>query len=409
MLLPSDQGPRRGHADGSDHGRPPAARRLVAVLATLVLAPLMAVAMTAASPSIAAADTPVALTGEEQAHLDLLNAYRRDRGLPAVAVDARVQADTRRWTRAMADRGDLAHDPGLREACFAASSTCAGWSENVGVAGDHARVFQLFAGSSGHARNMATSSPDTPVRVGIGVLRSGGQTWVVQRFVRCWCENDDLANRLNGDRANALAFAESLHQDFLGTSGSSVSLDHVAAPLAYGVERWRVVERLAYSDAWVGAMVDRFYRATLGRAPDADGRSFWIDAIRRGQSPAEVAARFYASGEYYAAVGGSDRAWVEALYEALLGRRGDAGGVDHWVQRLRAGTTRSAVAVDFYQSVESRRVRVVGLYDLLLDRRPDARGLEHWVARLADGQDVRLAIELAGSGEYLQRAIARHG
>jgi uncharacterized protein YkwD len=382
------------------------ARHLAGALAALVLAPILAVA--APSPAAAIpvpAGTPVQLTVEEQAHLDLLNRYRADRGLATLEVDARVQVDARQWAATMAGSRTLAHDPGLRDDCFAASITCAGWSENVGQAADHARVFQLFAGSPGHAANMATD-PGGTVRVGIGVLRSGGTTWVVQRFMRCDCDNAGLALKLNTQRRHALAFAEALHSDFLGTRGSAASLDAVAAPMAYGVSRQVVTERLAYSDAWVGAMVDRFYRSTLGRTPDAAGRDHWIQEIRSGRSPAEVAAHFFASEEYFRSTGGSTDGWVRDLYEQLLGRAGDAEGVRHWVDRAhRSG--REPVAIEFYQSAESRSVRVEGLYDLLLGRNPDDHGLVYWIFRLADGQDVRLAVDLATSEEYLGRAIQR--
>lgn len=380
-------------------------RRLAGVLALLLLAPLLATATSVARPDVAAAATTVQLTVEEQAHLDLLNRYRAERGLPALEVDARVQVDARQWATAMAADRRLAHDPGLRDDCFAASSTCSGWLENVGQAADHARVFELFTRSSGHAANMATD-PGTTVRTGIAVLRSGGTTWVVQRFVYCQCDNEGLALELNRQRQHAVDFAEALHADFLGTAGTPASLDTVAAPLAYGVSRADVTARLAYSDAWVGAMVDRFYWSTLRRAPDADGRAFWVGVIRSGRSPAEVAAYFFSSDEYFQSAGGRNDAWVRALYQELLGRSGDAQGVAHWADRAdRSG--RPAVAFEFYQSVESRGVRVNGLYDLLLAREPDDRGFVHWVHRLADGQDVRLAIDLASCDEYLGRAIQR--
>ena len=380
------------------------ARRLRGILAVVVLAPLLATMSVLPAPAAAGA-TALQLTVEEQAHLDLLNRYRAERGLPVLVVDARIQVDAREWANTMARSRQLAHDPGLRDDCLAASGTCSGWAENVGKASDHGRVFELFTRSPGHASNMGTN-PDTTVRVGIAVLRSGDTTWVVQRFMRCQCENDGLALRLNQQRERALAFARALHADFLGTGGTAASLDSVAAPLAYGASRREVTERLAYSDAWVGAMVDRFYRSTLGRVPDAEGRAYWVARIRSGHSPAEVAAHFFASEEYFQSTGGRNDAWVRDLYRQLLGRPGDAEGAAHWVDRIhRSG--REPVAVEFYQSVESRGVRVDELYELLLARNPDDHGFVYWIFRLADGQDVRLAVDLATSEEYLGRAIER--
>lgn len=387
------------------------ARALRAATVGILLAGLLAgvLVLSPGASSPASAATSVSLTTAEADHLRMLNDYRRSKGLAPLSVDARVQADAREWARRLGDAGTVAHDPGLRADCEAASPTCSGWAENVGSAGSHQRVFELFVGSAGHERNLRLGSAGgDPYRVGVGVYRTGGQTFVVHRFVRCDCRNDDLASWMNGARRADLAFAQGLFSDFLGRTAGTAELDTVAAPLAYGVPRRQVVVGLAFSDAWVGAMVDRFYRATLGRDAEGAGKQFWTEAIRSGRTPAEVAAHFFASEEYYVRSGGTDRDWVRALYVALLGRQPDGAGVDHWVSVLQ-GSSRGRVAADFYQSVESRRRRVRSLYDLLLGRAPDADGLAHWTGELLDGHDVRLAIELASSDEYVRRAIARFG
>ena len=66
--------------------------------------------------------------------------------------------------------------------------------------------------------------------------------------------------------------------------------------------------------------------------------------------------------------------------------------------------SRSWIALQFYQSLESRQTRVTGLYQALLDRDPDSTGLRNWSASLGDGQDVRLAAALAASPEYSVRS-----
>ncbi len=308
------------------------------------------------------------------------------------------------------DTRSEAHDPGLRSDCLAASPTCSAWAENVGSAGSHERVFELFVASPGHERNMRLQSEPgrDPYRVGIGVYRTGGQTFVVHRFVRCDCRNDSLAASMNDARRTDVAFAEALFTDFLGRSATMGQLDTIAAPLAYGVPRRHLVVGLAYSDAWVGELIDRYYRATLGRVADAEGKRFWTEAIRGGRAPADVAAAFFSSDEYYARSGGTDRDWVRALYRALLGRDAQRSEVDRWAAVL-THTPRTHVAADVYQSVESRRLRIRELYELLLGRAPDGAGLAHWTDELADGHDVRLAIELASSDEYVGRAAARFG
>ena len=213
---------------------------------------------------------------------------------------------------------------------------------------------------------------------------------------------------MNEARQGSLAFATALYHDFLDRSATTAGLDIVAAPILYGLSRRDAVWSLAYSDAWIGALVDRYYVSTLGRHADDAGKRFWIGAIGAGESPAEVAAEFFASDEHYARVGGTDRDWIADLYQQLLGRRVDRSGLDYWLGVLHRSSRRD-VAIVLYQSVESRQRRVRGLYQLLLGRQPDGTGLDYWTGQLGDGQDVRLAVELASCDEYVQRARRRFG
>ncbi len=358
----------------------------------------------------AAAATAVQLTTDESAQLSLINEHRRRNGLPALVVDARAQSDARDWARRLGQAGTIAHDPGLEADCDAASSTCSGWAENVGVAASAAEVFDRFVASPPHEHNLRLSSAagQDPYRVGIGVYRAGGSVYVVHRFIRCDCHNDALAGWMNEARQGSLAFASALYHDFLDRSATTAGLDTVAAPILYGLSRRDAVWSLAYSDAWIGALVDRYYVSTLGRHADDAGKRFWIGAIGAGESPAEVAAEFFASDEHYARVGGTDRDWIADLYQQLLGRRVERSGLDYWLDALHRSSRRD-VAVVLYQSVESRQRRVRGLYELLLGRQPDGAGLDFWTGQLADGQDVRLAVELASCDEYVQRARQRFG
>ena len=65
------------------------------------------------------------------------------------------------------------------------------------------------------------------------------------------------------------------------------------------------------------------------------------------------------------------------------------------------------IAYDFYQSIESRRDRVKLLYRDLLGRNPDSSGHAYWADILKNGRDVDLAIFLASSQEYYNRALRR--
>lgn len=201
-------------------------------------------------------------------------------------------------------------------------------------------------------------------------------------------------------------FAQALYQDFLNRAPSSTEMVNTATKVR-NEGRAVVVQEFANSDQWIAATVDSYYQIALGRNADAAGRTHWINAIRNGMKPAEVAVYFYASPEYYQRAGNTNTAWVTDLYRELLYREPDQSGLAHWVGLLDRGTTRTVVADSFYASIESRRTRVTDLYEKLLGRQPDINGREHWTKVLLNGQDIQLAQNLAVSTEYYQRATQR--
>jgi poly-gamma-glutamate synthesis protein (capsule biosynthesis protein) len=199
------------------------------------------------------------------------------------------------------------------------------------------------------------------------------------------------------------SYVQRVHQLFLDRTASPAEardlahLVHVGGPAA-------LTSRLALSPEWAGTRIDDLYRTVLGRSPDPGGQAHWLDQLRRGRTLESVAAGFYGSDEYYAKVGGRADAYVDSLYRGLLGRAPDPDGRQHWLDRMRAGMSREAVAGSFYGSLESRRQRVDALYAEVLDRVPDPGGRAHWVERLPALGDVALAASLASSDEMHRRA-----
>lgn len=204
------------------------------------------------------------------------------------------------------------------------------------------------------------------------------------------------------------AFVRAVVTDFLGRPASEAEVTRWRDHLLAGGARQSVTQAFAYSDEWVGMLVDGLYRSTLGRSADPGGRAFWVGQLRSGQTPAQVASHFYASDEYFRRAGGAATAWVADLYSEILDRPADGGGLSFWVARS-ATVPRPAIAFDFYQSMESRRDRVEALFRTLLGRVPDPSGWSFWAGVLASGRDLDLATFLAASDEYFARAGTRFG
>ncbi len=206
------------------------------------------------------------------------------------------------------------------------------------------------------------------------------------------------------------SFAAAATHDFLGreaTESEKATFARQVRSCELSVGSY--LAQMVASDAWLGAVVTKFYTDTLGRQPEAAGLSYWVGILRSGRlTVAQVASAFYASDEYYTHLGGgTDRSWVTELYRTLLHREPEATGLDYWAGLARSAG-RTTVVYSFYQSQESCETRVTGLYQTLLGRAPDPGGLSYWAGLLPAQGDLALALNLASSAEYFGRATATY-
>jgi hypothetical protein len=105
------------------------------------------------------------------------------------------------------------------------------------------------------------------------------------------------------------------------------------------------------------------------------------------------------------ALSSANAVYVNLLYEQLLARPADAGGLSGWVTLLTQGTPRSQVAAAIEQSQEYRTRLVDNLYTSLLARPADAAGEAGFVQALASGTTIeQVKAIMLGSPEYFQRA-----
>jgi Domain of unknown function (DUF4214) len=106
------------------------------------------------------------------------------------------------------------------------------------------------------------------------------------------------------------------------------------------------------------AFLERLYQGLLGRADDVSGLSAW-DVITSQQSLSSVAAGFLSSAEYTVAHPSQTNSdFVDNLYQSMLGRAGDAGGSAAWQTALDNGATRADVVVGFANSSEAKTALV---------------------------------------------------
>jgi hypothetical protein len=152
----------------------------------------------------------------------------------------------------------------------------------------------------------------------------------------------------------------------------------------------------------------RIYRAAFLRDPDIGGLRYWVAQRRRGARIATIAEQFARSDEFrrrYGSLG--NRAFVERIYQNVLGRAGDAGGIAFWTKRLDTGkATRGGVLAGFSESTEHVRrtnpiVKPLTVTFLMLDRRPTAAEKATW--SVADDAYAQMPEAILSSPDYLAR------
>jgi hypothetical protein len=111
----------------------------------------------------------------------------------------------------------------------------------------------------------------------------------------------------------------------------------------------------------------RLYLAAFDRLPDSDGLGYHTKSLQSGVPLWEVARQFTASPEFSSRYGRpEDSDFVNLLYQNVLDRDADAGGMAYYLERLEAGVmTRADVLVGFSESPENQ-ASLLGLGQLPL-------------------------------------------
>lgn len=136
------------------------------------------------------------------------------------------------------------------------------------------------------------------------------------------------------------------------------------------------------------AFLSAVYEDLLGRAPDPGGLASWESALAAGVSDGQVAYDIATSPEYRSRL-------VQNDYEVFLGRAADSGGLATWVGLLNAGGRDQSVVEGIMDSPEfyahaggAPSGFITALYTDLLGRAADPGGLASWVGQLNAGEST---------------------
>jgi alpha-tubulin suppressor-like RCC1 family protein len=229
-------------------------------------------------------------------------------------------------------------------------------------------------------------------------------------------ENTNPSIRDNDVFASARLFSMQQYRDFLAREGDAGGIAFWVSQVSGGaMSRGQVIESFFGSPEFQGtiAPVARLYFAYFLRIPDYAGIDFWIGYYRAGNPMQAISDFFAQSGEFQALYGALDNgAFVDLVYQNVLGRAPDPDGLAFWKGQLDAGQmTRGQVMLGFSESEEYRNaifssVYVTMAYIGMLRRAPEQGGFDFWVGYMNAGNPGLALLDLfLAAPEYRERFL----
>ena len=143
------------------------------------------------------------------------------------------------------------------------------------------------------------------------------------------------------------------------------------------------------------------YEDLLGRPVDTGGLTFWTGQLDAGSPRSAISQQLVQTDEYFATI-------IRPAYQEFLFRQPDAGGLAFWTQKMEKGLTDEQLQAGFIGAPEYFQLRggntnagwLVAMYQDLLGRAPDSDGETFWLKQLAGGETrTQVALGFTSSPE----------
>ncbi|MEM7326535.1 MAG: DUF4214 domain-containing protein [Actinomycetota bacterium] len=186
-----------------------------------------------------------------------------------------------------------------------------------------------------------------------------------------------------GPFADAVAAANEIYQRLEGRAAGDEERNAVRSAAGRGGLHAVLAEVAAGNPS--AAMLDRLYLAFFQRYPDTSGWDHWIDTRSQGHRLEDIAEWFAESEEFLLRYGDADFSdFLDLLYADVLDRAPDEEGKAYWLNELADGrVTRGTIVVYFTESVELRsivqwRSELTVIHRALGLERPTDAEIEAW-------------------------------
>lgn len=204
-------------------------------------------------------------------------------------------------------------------------------------------------------------------------------------------------------------YIAAVYLDLLGRPVDAPGLNFWSGLLDHGTARSAVATSLTHSDEYFATIIRPAYQQFLSRDADAGGLSYWTALMHGGLTDEQLEAGFIGSPEFYNHSGGTDKGWVDAMYQNLLGRLPDGAGESYWINQLAQGANRGAVAYGFAASLEREIGHLTDDYRRFLGRFPGPGEINFWVIEFLRGvTNEDIITGFIASDEYANGQIVDH-
>ncbi len=207
-----------------------------------------------------------------------------------------------------------------------------------------------------------------------------------------------------GGAQSSGTWLQNMYLDVLGRQASADELAYWSDQVNQGVTAKQIADTFLTSTERRSGVINALYQKYLGRQADQAGINYWISVWKSTGGPEAVQAGIIGSAEYYQTAGGTDAAWVTALYQNILNRPVDAAGLAYWTDYIKTHSKESVV-LGFVTSDEYRLGLIKGWFQIYLGRELDGSGAQYWLNQMKHGktqEDIQAGI--LGSDEFRNRA-----
>ncbi len=266
---------------------------------------------------------------------------------------------------------------------------------------------RVYDPATGAVTGFATDLSGAPVDLKVDpvgnlyyLVRGAGEAGVYRvQYIARPVEEDNVSS----DNA---AFVANLYLDLLGRpvdAAGRVTFQSIVA-LGNFADINQTAANFVTSTERRAGRVAGYYTTFLGRNAAPAEVNGWLQTLTQGRVLEQVLGEIAGSSESFLRQGSSNSRWLDALYQALLGRGRDP-GAQGFLDALNRGATRQGIVAAILASEEYLSRRVQSTYSTYLGRLPGAAEVAGRLSSLRQspvGVEEPLVGSVVASAEYFR-------